>query len=182
MKWTLFLDRDGVINKDLGYVHTFKDFEYLPGCIDALRKLSESDIDIFIITNQSGIARGLFTESEFNNLMHKVHSDLLNNNILIKKTFYCPHYLEGVIKKYAVKCNCRKPKPGLINKAVDEFKIDLKKSIFIGDKITDMSAADAAGVKYKILLKKYYADDRKENFVSYDNWNKVIDYIKKDIF
>lgn len=182
MKWTLFLDRDGVINKDLGYVHTFKNFEYLPGCIHGLRELSRSNIDIFIITNQSGIARGMFSENDFKDFMNKVHSDLLTRNILIKKTYYCPHYLNGVIKKYAVECDCRKPKPGLINKAANEFNIDLKNSIFIGDKLTDMSAAEAAGVGHKILLTSNCSNDHKENFISYENWNKIIDHIKRDIF
>ena len=109
MKWTLFLDRDGVINKDLGYVHSFKYFEFLPGFINSLKRLSKFNIDIFIITNQSGIARGYFTEDDFNDFMLSVHKRLLNENILIKKTFYCPHHEDGVIKKYSVKCDCRKP-------------------------------------------------------------------------
>ena len=182
MKWTLFLDRDGVINKDLGYVHSFKDFEFLPGFINSLKRLSKFNIDIFIITNQSGIARGYFTEDDFNNFMFSLHKRLLNENILVKKTFYCPHHEDGVIKKYSIKCDCRKPKPGLINRAIDEFNIDKKKSIFIGDKLTDMAAAESAGIKHKILYKKKYAHNIEKTFVSYGSWIKIAEYIENNLF
>ena len=147
-----FLDRDGVINVDFGYVHRWKQFVWVPGAIRAMKKLLAIGFEIIIITNQSGIARGFYTEEDFDKLMKKVKKELVSHNIKILDVFYCPHHIDGILKDYKIKCGCRKPKPGLINQAKKKYEIDLENSILIGDQESDVKAGKAAGINNCILV------------------------------
>lgn len=139
----LFLDRDGVINVDKGYVSRVQDFEFCGGIFELCRFFLARDYEIFIITNQSGIARGFYSEKDFANLSEFMLKSFEKQGILIKKIYHCPH-LEG--------CECRKPKPGMIVRAGAEFNIDLANSIFIGDNLTDMQAGARAGISRLCLV------------------------------
>ena len=147
-----FLDRDGVLNVDFGYVHTWKKFIWVPGAIQAMQKLSNLDFKLIIITNQSGIARGFYTEKDFGELMKAVVNELLTYKIEILDFFYCPHHIDGILKRYKIKCECRKPKPGLIKQALAKYRIDLNNSILIGDQESDIIAGETAGVGKCILV------------------------------
>lgn len=148
----LFLDRDGVINYDSGYIDSFEKIEILPGVIDCLKELTQKKVNIIIITNQSGIARGYFTYSQYNKLCKNLIEYFNKNDIVITSIYTCPHHPEGKIKKYRKKCKSRKPEPGMILDAINKFNIDIKKSVFIGDKISDIEAARSAKIPniYKI--------------------------------
>lgn len=141
----VFLDRDGVINHDYGYVATQARFVFIEGVFQALRTLAEQGYTFYIVTNQSGIARGYFSEQQFMRLMDWVCEELRGQGIAIQDIYYCPHYDEGS-PRYAFACDCRKPKPGMILKAVAEHPIDLSTSILIGDKESDIEAGLQAGV------------------------------------
>ena len=147
-----FLDRDGVLNVDFGYVHTREKFVWVPGAIQAMQKLSNLDFKLIIITNQSGIARGFYTEKNFGELMKAVIDDLLTYKVEILDFFYCPHHIDGILKRYKINCECRKPKPGLIKQALAKYSIDLKNSILIGDQETDIIAGKTAGVGKCLLV------------------------------
>lgn len=152
LKKAVFLDRDGVINQDIGYCYKVADFKFLPKAKDAIRLFSESGYLVIIITNQSGIARGYFTEKDFHYITRHIDQEVKKVNGYITDTFYCPHLPEGIIEPYSKTCNCRKPAPGMIIKAEEKYFIDLSKSIMIGDKASDIKAANVAGVGEAYLI------------------------------
>jgi histidinol-phosphate phosphatase family protein len=148
-KKIIFLDRDGVINKKpkkAEYVTTWKEFVFLPTTLDGLKLLQQKGYDIFIITNQPGIARGMMTKKDLLTINKNFLHVCRQNNIKIKHIYYCPHgWDEG--------CSCRKPRPGMLFNAALDYHFDLTKAILIGDDIRDIQAGEAAGCK-TIFLKK----------------------------
>ena len=140
MNKAVFLDRDGVINADYGYVHTVEKFEFLPRVIEALAKLADSDYLIIIITNQSGIGRGLYTLDDFEKVMDYMDNELAGEGIVVDDVFYCSHDPDE-------NCECRKPKPKLILDAAAEHNIDISKSWMVGDKNADVMCGKNAGCK-----------------------------------
>lgn len=149
MHKALFLDRDGVINVDKNYVYKIEDFEWVEGIFDVCEFFQDKGYRIFVVTNQSGICRGYYSEDDFLKLTKWMEEEFAKKGINITKTFYCPHHPE-----ITGECGCRKPNPGMILKAKDEFNIDLKNSVLIGDKQSDIDAAKNAGVKKTYLLGK----------------------------
>ncbi|WP_372751191.1 D-glycero-alpha-D-manno-heptose-1,7-bisphosphate 7-phosphatase [Labilibaculum sp.] len=143
MQKALFLDRDGVINSDVGHYYIYKidDFIINDGIIPALQKISKAGYLLFIVSNQGGIAKGIYTETDVEILHNHLLSLLEKENIQIKKIYFCPHH------DSVQKCNCRKPSPYFLNKAIKEYQIDASKSYMIGDSPRDIQAAEAAGVK-----------------------------------
>jgi len=144
----VFLDRDGVINQDFGYVGNWADFHFCPGALDALKVLSDKNVDIIIVTNQSGIARGYYTEEEYNALTKKMLDVMQKHGVIVSSVYHCPHYVEGDVVKYSVTCDCRKPKPGMILKGLEAFSIKAENAIMIGDKDSDELASKAANLKF----------------------------------
>lgn len=137
----VFLDRDGVINYDYGYVHQKKKFKLKKNVMKGLKYLKKLNYFIFIVTNQSGIARGFYSENEFIKFQKNINEQFVKNGIFINDTHYCPHHKEGKIKKYKIDCNCRKPGTLMIKNINNNFDIDYKKSFFIGDNETDKICA-----------------------------------------
>ena len=144
----VFLDRDGVVNRDFGYVGNWNDFDFCPGALDALKLLSDKGVDIIIVTNQSGIARGYYTEEEYNLLTKKMLHVMQKHGVTISAVYYCPHYIRGDVLKYAVDCDCRKPRPGMILKGLEAFSIKAENAIMIGDRYSDELASKAANLKF----------------------------------
>ncbi|MHA2600934.1 MAG: D-glycero-alpha-D-manno-heptose-1,7-bisphosphate 7-phosphatase [Candidatus Thorarchaeota archaeon SMTZ1-83] len=140
----VILDRDGVLNVDKGYVHRIEDFQLLPRVIDALQLLPE-DFRLIIITNQSGIGRGFYTEEQFLELMRNVKRLLARDGIHIDKVYYCPHLPSD-------NCSCRKPHTDLLERAVDEFGLDPKRCVVIGDHTSDIKMGEDGGCR-TILVK-----------------------------
>lgn len=141
-----FLDRDGVINIDSGYVGRWEDFRFVPGVLELLDQLAQDGYLLVIVTNQSGIARGLFTEQDYELLTQRYLSELANANIHVEAVYHCPHHPEGIVEKYTQICDCRKPAPGLILRAIDELGIDPALSLLIGDSERDIEAGRTAGI------------------------------------
>lgn len=155
LKKAIFLDRDGVINKDKGYVYKIKDFKFEKNALASLKLINFEKFLVFIVCNQAGIGKGFYAKKDFYKLDRWLRLFLLKNKIKIKKTYFCPHHPEAPIPHYRKKCFCRKPNIGLLLKARQEFKIDLKQSYLIGDKTSDILAGKRAGCK-TILLKTGY--------------------------
>ena len=153
----LFLDRDGVINIDHGYVHKVQDFDFVSGIFDLTREAVNKGYLIFVITNQAGIGRGLYSLSEFNRLTDWMCSKFFSKGISLSKVYYCPYHPTHGKGNYKQDHESRKPNPGMINQAVEEFHVDLSESILIGDKLTDLQAGKNAGVGTNIL---YLGSDR----------------------
>jgi len=149
----VFLDRDGVINKDHGYVHQVDDFEYIEGVFEACLALKQMGYKLVVVTNQSGIARGMYSEDQFHSLTEWMDWNFADKGVELDGIYYCPHHAEKGIGEYKVDCDCRKPKPGMLNDAAKFLKIDLPQSVMVGDKAEDMQAAKAAGVSTRILVR-----------------------------
>lgn len=148
----LFLDRDGVINVDHGYVGHYDNFDYVEGIFDVVRMYASAKYKIVIVTNQSGIARGRYTEADFHVLMDRVKQDFADKGVPEIAVYFCPHHVEGSVEEYAINCACRKPKPGMLLQASQELGIALDDSVLIGDSWRDIEAAHAAGLKKSIYF------------------------------
>jgi D-glycero-D-manno-heptose 1,7-bisphosphate phosphatase len=146
MRKAVFLDRDGVINKDSAYVHRWDDFEFVPGAIEGMKRLQNAGYILIIVTNQSGLARGYYTEAQYRDLTNRLRQELAYQGVNIAGVYHCPHHPDGNVCHLAIECDCRKPAPGLVRKAANELGVSLIDSIMIGDKPSDIEAARAAGV------------------------------------
>lgn len=173
MNHALFLDRDGVINKDFGYIYKKQDIIFNKGIFELVRKAKKLGYYVIVITNQSGIARGYFTEEDFNNLMNWMNKKFEENDGKIDKVYYCPYHQDGKIKKYAKIHSDRKPNPGMIIKACKDFNIDPKKSMLVGDKKTDIEAGVNASISKSIFLGNH------EMNIAYKSVNNLTDVIKE---
>lgn len=147
MNKAVFLDRDGVICKDRGYIFRPADFEFETGAVEGLRLLAYSGYLLIVVTNQAGIAKGYYTEREYLMFESFLTGQYEHIGVMIKKTYYCPHHPHGTVKRYARTCSCRKPGTGMIERAKDEFTIDLSESWLVGDKTSDILAGANAGLK-----------------------------------
>lgn len=148
----LFLDRDGVVNADKGYVHTAEETEFISGIFELVRQANDAGYKVIIITNQAGIGRGYYTEETFHAYMEWMKEEFRKQSARIDAVYFCPHHPEHGVGEYKQNCECRKPKPGMILQAAKEHGIDIEKSIMLGDKETDMQAAKAAGVGKTVLI------------------------------
>ncbi len=152
-KIAVFLDRDGVINQDTGYVSCIDDFHFIDGAIEALQLLKKKGYSLVVVTNQSGIARGYYSEEQFMQLTEWMDWSLADRDVDLDGIYYCPHHPTAGEAPYRQECNCRKPAPGMLLDAARELDIDLAASYMVGDKAADMQAARAAGVGHKILVR-----------------------------
>ena len=149
----LFLDRDGVINKNLGYVFSSKNFIWLKNVKKAIKYACHKKYLIIVVTNQSGVARGLYSENDIRTLHDEINRQLKKINCKIHDFFYCAYHPKHGKKKYKKDSFLRKPNPGMIFKAVKKWNIDLNKSLMIGDKKTDMITAKRSNLRF--IKKKY---------------------------
>jgi len=169
---TIFLDRDGVINKDTNYLFKIEDFEFISGVFEACNYFKILGYKIIIITNQSGIGRGYFTSNDFLIINQWMIEQFKKNGVNILDIFHCPHLPKS-------KCDCRKPKPGMFIKAKNKYDINMDKSWMIGDSERDIKAANLAGIKKTILVRSgSKINDSKSNAMffldSIDQVNKII--------
>ncbi|GIU53623.1 D-glycero-beta-D-manno-heptose 1,7-bisphosphate 7-phosphatase [Shewanella sp. KT0246] len=153
MNKAVFLDRDGVINVDKGYVHLVDDFEYIEGVFEACLAFKEMGYKIVVVTNQSGIARGMYSEDEFHHLTEWMDWNFADKGVELDGIYYCPHHPVNGLGEYKQDCDCRKPKPGMMLDAAAFLKIDMANSIMVGDKADDIRAAKAAGINTAILVR-----------------------------
>jgi D-glycero-D-manno-heptose 1,7-bisphosphate phosphatase len=171
---TIFIDRDGVINKDPGgwtkyeYVTRIEDFHFLPGSIEALKKLKKKGIKVVVISNQAGISKAFFTQKELNIVTDHMIKEILKKGGEIDKVYYCTHKKDD-------NCHCRKPKTGLFDMAQKELGLELNGTYFVGDTVTDVMAGRLAGCRtITVLSGKATEDDIK-------GWDEKPDYIFKDL-
>ncbi|MFX0072309.1 MAG: D-glycero-beta-D-manno-heptose 1,7-bisphosphate 7-phosphatase [Candidatus Hermodarchaeota archaeon] len=154
-KHAIFLDRDGVINKEVNYLADPAQFEFIPGSIEALKIFKQNGFLLIVITNQAGIARGFFSEETLNQIHNKMKKILNQNGIILDDIFYCPHHPD-----FTGQCDCRKPKPGMILKAQRKYNIDLQASFMVGDTLIDIKTGQAANCKTVLVLTGYGRKER----------------------
>lgn len=160
-----FLDRDGVINREVNYLYKIEDFEFTPNCIVGLKRLIESGYQIVIVTNQAGIARGYYTTHDYEILTEWYCSELEMHGVAILDVFYCPHHPDGSVSEFSMACNCRKPNAGMLELAASKYNIDLHESLLIGDKESDLLAGKKFGLSKLYMVETGHP-------VSCENYNK----------
>lgn len=173
-KKAVFLDRDGTIIVEKNYLDSIKNVELLSNAIQGLKKMQELGYLLIIVSNQSGVARGYFTEKTVQEINDFIMTTLSMSGIAITDIYYCPHLLGGSIQAYNCNCNCRKPKTGMIEKACLKYDIDISKSFMIGDKDSDMIMAKTAGCQGIMVEGPNY------NFIS-ENYPLVKDLLEAAI-
>jgi D-glycero-D-manno-heptose 1,7-bisphosphate phosphatase len=142
----VFFDRDGVLNEDRDYVHRPEDFVWIPGAIEAVKYFNERGYYVFVVTNQSGVARGFYPEEAVHELFAYLRAELARHGASIDDYRYCPYHHDGVIERYKKVSDWRKPKPGMILDLLKHYDVDVAASFLIGDQDIDMQAAKAAGI------------------------------------
>lgn len=143
----VFFDRDGVLNHDAGYVHTPEAFVWTDEAVEAVRHVNDAGWLAFVVTNQSGIARGYYGPEDVARLHRWMQDELGRHGAHIDAYYYCPHHVDGVAPELAVECSCRKPHPGMLLAAMDDWGVDRERSLLIGDKPSDLEAARRAGIR-----------------------------------
>ena len=151
-----FIDRDGVINEERSFVFRPEDFVLLPGAIEGLRALQHAGFLLVVITNQSGIARGLYRDEDYQSLTTHMQSELRARGVRLDAIEYCPHLPDAPLPQYRRACECRKPRPGMLRRAAATLGIDLPHSVLIGDRATDVAAGRAAGIGRCLLVRSGY--------------------------
>ena len=149
----VFLDRDGTLNVEHGYVHEIDNFQFIDGAIEALQELKKMGFALVLITNQSGIARGMFSEDQFMQLTEWMDWSLADRDVDLDGIYFCPHLPDAPVEAYRQECDCRKPHPGMLLSAQKHLDIDMAASYMVGDKTEDVLAGKAAGVGTNVLVR-----------------------------
>ncbi|WP_312112707.1 D-glycero-beta-D-manno-heptose 1,7-bisphosphate 7-phosphatase [Pantoea septica] len=149
----VFLDRDGTLNVDHGYVHEIDNFQFIDGAIEALQELKKMGFALVLITNQSGIARGMFSEDQFMQLTEWMDWSLADRDVDLDGIYFCPHLPDAPVEAYRQACDCRKPHPGMLLSAQKHLDIDMAASYMVGDKTEDVLAGKAARVGTNVLVR-----------------------------
>lgn len=155
----VFLDRDGVINAEHGYVHRWEDFSFLPGAIEGMKRLTGAGYALVIVTNQAGIARGYYDEAAYAALTGKMLGVLAEQGINVLGVYHCPHHPDAAVEALREDCNCRKPAPGMLLAAASDHGLDLARCVLVGDKRSDIDAGRAAGLGLCVQVRSGHAVD-----------------------
>lgn len=142
-----FFDRDGVLNHDTGYTHRLEDLQLIDGAAAAVRRFNDAGWWVFVISNQSGVARGYYDETAVRDFNAALQAALSIGGAHVDAFYYCPHHPDGSVAAYTRVCDCRKPAVGMIERAIVDWPVDLQRSILVGDRDTDVQAAEAAGLR-----------------------------------
>ncbi|MGV8108365.1 D-glycero-beta-D-manno-heptose 1,7-bisphosphate 7-phosphatase [Methanospirillum sp.] len=170
----IFLDRDGVITADPPHhAHRIDQLSLIPGSAEAIRLLNRHGFTVIVITNQSGVAKGMYTEKDIHIFNTEMQKRLMELGAYVDAIYYCPHHPEGIVPEYRKDCDCRKPKPGMLRKALNDMKLTLDGSFLVGDKWSDIRAGKSVGCTTILVMtghgqdeytemkgsSNYYADD-----------------------
>lgn len=174
-EFAVFVDRDGTINVDVDFLATPSQLQLIPRSAEAIRELNERQIPVIVITNQSGIARGLYTEDDLLAVHAELDRQLKAEGASVTDYFYCPHHAAEGVGRYKIECDCRKPKPGMLIAAREKYGIDLRRSFVIGDKCVDMQAGRAVGAGTIQVATGYGAKEK-------DQCGAMRDFFAADLF
>jgi len=180
MKKAVFLDRDGTIIKEIGYLKDIKDIFFINGATEAIRRFNKKGFKVIVTTNQSGIARGFFSEEKLGEIHTYIDKILMENNAKIDEWLYCPHHREGIIEQYKTDCNCRKPKTGMILNSKKKYDLSLHDSFIIGDSIRDIKLGINSGVIPILVLTGYGIENLikiRENDISHEKYHVARDIL-----
>jgi D-glycero-D-manno-heptose 1,7-bisphosphate phosphatase len=178
MRRAVFFDRDGTLNEEVGYVNHIDRFHIFPWAAPAVKKLNDAGIATVLVTNQSGIARGYFPETLVLKLHARLQEELARFSARLDGIYYCPHHPEGSVEAFRKRCDCRKPAPGMLNRAARELHLDLRASYLISDRYQDLSMAFHAGARGVLLLSGY---GRGEYEYFRNTWPRQPDWVAANV-
>lgn len=183
MKKAVFLDRDGTINVEKNYLYQIKDFEFLPGVLEGLRKFKEAGYLLIIATNQSGIARGYYSEEQYYELETWMLEQMRRAGVQVDAVYHCPHLPDAQIGRYRQECECRKPKLGMFKEAIKEYDIDVTASIAIGDRMRDLVLCENGVTQGYLVYGKSTSEETTSNNVHCVNGGikEVAEIVLKDM-
>ncbi len=189
MKPAVFLDRDGTINEQMGYINHIDRFVMLPGAAAAILRLNQAGVPVVVITNQSGLARGYFPPELISEVHAKMEAELIEQGAYVDGIYICPHHPEAKEEKYRLDCDCRKPKPGLLLQASRDLQLDLGRSYVVGDRWSDLKAAANCQAKGILVRSGYGRGDEKyigpqqeiQPHFSADDLGEAVDWILADL-
>ena len=173
-KAAVFLDRDGTMIEDVGYLNRVEDIVFYPWTVDAIRALNRAGLPIVVVTNQSGIARGHLTEPILEDIHRAVSETLAAGGATVDAYYYCPHHAKGSVAEYAIDCDCRKPKRGLVDRAAQALDIDPAQSFVVGDKWMDVGLARSIGARSVLVRTGYGAEESRNPRIAPD---AVVDHL-----
>lgn len=179
MEKAIFLDRDGTINKYGEYIYLPEDFKFIEGAVEFIKKFNNAGYKIFVVSNQAGIGRGYYGEKDLLALQKWVDDELLKQGAHIDDWFYCPHHPTAGIGEYKIDCDCRKPKTGMLEKAIAKYDVDIANSFMIGDKEWDAQCGERLGIKSFLLEEENYAtlEDKISKFIEYRKHGIEVSFI-----
>jgi len=178
MKGAVFLDRDGTVSEEVGYVNHVDRFKVYPWTADAIRRLNDAGTPVFLVTNQSGVARGYFPEDLVKEVHRRLNEALAPSGAFLNGTYYCPHHPEGRKAAYRMFCDCRKPAPGMLLRASRDHGIDLTRSYMIGDRYLDLETGFRVGARGVLVLSGY---GKGEYEYLRDQWPRPPDHVARDL-
>lgn len=173
----VFIDRDGTINEEVQYLANLQDFKLVPGVGEAIKLLNEDEFKVIVVTNQAGVARGYFGEDKIKEIHQEMRRQLREKGAYLDGIYYCPHHPTEGVGKYKKNCWCRKPNPGMVEKAAKDFNLDLGKSYVIGDQLIDVKLGNNAGCKTVLVLTGY----GRESYRKKDDCEVRVDFIANDL-
>ena len=159
MKKAVFLDRDGTVNEEVGYLTDLDKLRLIPGASAAIKRLNESGFKVILVTNQSGVARGYFPETHVREAHTRLSEMLGSEGARIDAVYYCPHHPTAGDSHFTVDCDCRKPRTGMIDRAVKDLAVDISHAYMVGDKWSDVEFAQRAGVRAVLVMSGFALDD-----------------------
>ncbi|HWA98847.1 MAG TPA: HAD family hydrolase [Pirellulales bacterium] len=168
----LFLDRDGVVIEELGYVGLPDDAVLIPGAAAAIARVNAAGIPVVVVTNQAGVGRGYFTETDVQNVHHRIVEMLAAEGAKIDRFYHCPHHPQAAVERYRMACDCRKPAAGMLSLAAEELGLALERSMLVGDKASDLQAALAAGCT-PVLVETGYGKETAEKLGEWSSPNSI---------
>lgn len=174
----VFLDRDGVINEEMGYINHPDRLRVLPGAAEAIRKLNEAGLLVVVVSNQAGLGRGIISEEAFRASQKKLREVLGLRGARIDRIYYCPHHPDAKVEKYRRECTGRKPKPGMLHKAVADLEVDLTRSVMVSDRYQDVAMAKDEGMAGVLVLTGY---GRGEMELFGSSWDPMPDFVAYDL-
>jgi D-glycero-D-manno-heptose 1,7-bisphosphate phosphatase len=173
MNKAVFLDRDGVINVDRGYTYRIEDFEFIDGVFEACKLFAASGYRLIVVTNQSGIGRGLYSEQDFLTLTEWMKGQFRSQGIALDAVYFCPHHPEQGQGRYKQFCECRKPQPGMLLQGIAEFGLEPDRCVMFGDKVSDLEAARAAGIGRKVFVNDQSASAAAKPPLADEVWQSI---------
>ncbi|MFQ5892899.1 MAG: D-glycero-alpha-D-manno-heptose-1,7-bisphosphate 7-phosphatase, partial [Nitrospinota bacterium] len=150
-----FIDRDGVINEEMGYINHVDRLRVLPGAAEAIRRLNEARIPVVVVSNQAGLAHGIFSEATLRGVQKKLREVLASRGGRIDRIYYCPHHPDAKVEKYRLDCDARKPRPGMLYRAAEDLDLDLSRSVLVTDRFQEVAMAKAERLEAILVMTGY---------------------------